>query len=282
MNLLNDKNNTPLVTHLSSPSLLTGGGTGGGSLTFLGTGTSCGVPVVGCDCEVCKSKDPRDTRLRTSALLESDTTRILIDCGPDFRQQSLRIPFRKIDGVLLTHIHYDHVGGMDDLRPFCKFGDIDVYANQHTSDALHQTMPYVFGENLYPGVPKIKLHVAEPYREFKIGDIPVMPFFVMHKSLPIYAYRFGTLAYITDMKTISDRDAECLNGVETLIINALRFEPEHPAHLLVDESIAFARRIGAKRTYFIHTTHDIGLHDAANAQLPEGFMFAYDGLKIEV
>lgn len=251
-------------------------------LTFLGTGTSCGVPVVGCQCEVCRSTDPHDNRLRTSAMLETDTTRILIDCGPDFRQQTLRIPYGKIDAVLLTHIHYDHVGGMDDLRPFCAFGDIDVYANASTVDSLHSTMPYVFGENLYPGVPKLNLHVAEPHKEFTVGDITVMPFVVNHKKLPIFAYRFGSFAYITDMKTISDADREKLQGVKTLVVNALRFTQQHPAHLLVDEAIAFSRSIGAEKVYFIHTTHDIGFHDEANAKLPEGFMFAYDGMTIEI
>lgn len=258
------------------------GGARWAKLTFLGTGTSCGVPVVGCTCDVCKSDDPRDKRLRTSALLETVNARVLIDCGPDFRQQMLTVPFRKIDGVLLTHIHYDHVGGLDDLRPFCTFGDIDVYANQQTSDALHQTMPYVFAEHLYPGVPKIKLHVAKPYQEFSVGDIPVLPFSVMHKEMPIFAYRFGNMAYITDMKTIVPEDEEKLKGVETLIVNALRFTEDHPAHLLVDEAIDFARRIGALRTYFIHTTHDIGKHDEANSHLPEGFEFAYDGMTIDV
>ncbi|MDD6378218.1 MAG: MBL fold metallo-hydrolase, partial [Prevotella sp.] len=124
------------------------------TLTFLGTGTSQGVPLIGCNCAVCRSKDPRDSRLRTSALLETPATRVLIDCGPDFRQQILRQPFRKIDGVLLTHIHYDHVGGLDDLRPFCKLGDVDIYANKGTVDGLHTTMPYCFAEHLYPGVPK--------------------------------------------------------------------------------------------------------------------------------
>lgn len=251
-------------------------------LTFLGTGTSCGVPVVGCDCEVCRSRDPHDYRTRTSALLETEKTRILIDCGPDFRQQMLRVPFRRIDGVLLTHIHYDHVGGLDDLRPFCVFGDIHVFANASTADALHQTMPYVFGKNLYPGVPKINLEAVSPYEGFSVGDIAVMPFVVMHNALPIFAYRFGDFAYITDMKTISDRDKEQLRGVRTIVVNALRFGPEHPAHLLVDESVAFAREIGAERTYFTHVTHDIGLHYAANARLPDGFSFAYDGLQVEV
>lgn len=251
-------------------------------LTFLGTGTSCGVPVVGCDCRVCRSTDPHDKRLRSSVLLETETTRVLIDCGPDFRQQMLRVPYRKIDGVLLTHIHYDHVGGMDDLRPFCVFGDIQVYANQCTVDGLHQTMPYVFGENLYPGVPKLNLRAVEPYAEFMIGDIPVMPFVVMHKALPIFAYRFGDFAYITDMKTISDKDKSMLKGVKTLVLNALRFEEQHPAHLLVDESISFAREIGAEKVYFTHTTHDIGLHDEANSRLPKGFEFAYDGMVVEL
>ena len=151
-------------------------------LTFLGTGTSQGVPVIGCLCEVCRSTDRRDNRLRTSAMVECGDVRLVIDAGPDFRQQMLHQPFRRLDGVLLTHIHYDHVGGLDDLRPFCTFGDIDVYANEATAEALHHTMPYVFAEEKYPGVPRIDLHVADPYKPIYVGDIPVMPFFVMHRN----------------------------------------------------------------------------------------------------
>ena len=252
------------------------------TLTFLGTGTSCGVPVIGCGCPVCRSRDPRDHRYRCCALLESETTRILIDCGPDIREQMLREDFRRIDGVLLTHIHYDHVGGLDDLRPFCAFGDISVYADRQTVGSLHETMPYVFAEHLYPGVPRLHLHYVEHYHTFSIGDIPVTPFCVMHDTLPITAFRFGRLAYITDMKSISDEGAAALEGIETLVVNALRFSPEHHSHMLADEAVAFARRIGARQTFFTHCTHDIGLHDDANARLPEGFMFAYDGMKISV
>ena len=251
-------------------------------LTFLGTGTSTGVPVVGCQCDVCRSADPRDKRCRTSVMLESDTTRIIIDCGPDFRQQMLRVPYRKIDGVLLTHIHYDHVGGLDDLRPFCSFGSIDVYADTSTVSSLHHTMPYVFAKHLYPGVPRLELKAIQPHRQFQIGDIPVMPFVVMHHALPIMAYRFGRFAYITDMKTIDDTEREYLHGIDTLVVNALRFGPGHHSHMLVDEAVSFARSIDARRVYFIHSTHDIGLHDQANSRLPEGFEFAYDCQQIEV
>lgn len=251
-------------------------------LSFLGTGTSQGVPVIGCNCEVCRSKDPRDNRLRTSALLETESTRILIDCGPDFRQQILRQPFRKIDGVLLTHIHYDHVGGIDDLRPFCKLGDVDIYANKGTVDGLHQTMPYCFAEHLYPGVPKLRLHVIEKHQHFFIGDIDVMPIEVMHDKLSILGYRFGNLAYITDMKTISEDEIPYLNGLDTLIVNGLRWKKEHHSHQLIKDAIAFARRLKVRRTYIIHLTHDIGLHAKADKLLPGGFHFAYDGLSISV
>lgn len=253
-------------------------------LTFLGTGTSCGVPVIGCDCPVCKSRDPHDKRMRTSALIEEGDTRILIDCGPDFYHQALNMPFRKIDAVLLTHKHYDHVGGLDDIRPFFyKFGDIQVYANKDTADAIYRTMPYSFGENLYPGVPRLCMTTIEPHETLNVGNIDVIPIEVIHKALPILGYRIGQkLAYITDMKTIHDSEYPYLEGIETLVVNALRFEKDHPAHLLVDEAIAFSRRVGARKTYFIHTTHDIGLHADANAKLPDGFEFAYDGLTIEV
>ena len=252
------------------------------TLTFLGTGTSQGVPLIGCNCAVCRSKDPRDSRLRTSALLETPATRVLIDCGPDFRQQILRQPFRKIDGVLLTHIHYDHVGGLDDLRPFCKLGDVDIYANKSTVDGLHTTMPYCFAEHLYPGVPKLNIHTINKHERFQIGDIEVESIEVMHDKLPILGFRFGSLAYITDMKSISDEEIPYLQGVDTLVVNALRFEKPHHSHQLVDDAVEFSRRIGAKRTYFIHMTHEIGLHPDADKRLPEGFHFAYDGLKITV
>lgn len=253
-----------------------------GRLTFLGTGTSTGVPVIGCQCEVCRSADPRDKRLRTSVLLETEQTRILIDCGPDLRQQLLPQPFRRIDGVLLTHSHYDHVGGLDDLRPYCKFGDIDIYANGVALGAVKHNFPYCFVEHLYPGVPRLKLHTVHRHQHLHIGDIDVEPIGVVHGQLPILGFRFGDFAYITDMKTIADDEVRHLWGVKTLVVNALRWQPEHHSHMLVSEALQFAERVGAERTYFTHVTHDIGLHDFANAQLPQGFSFAYDGLTIDV
>ncbi|SFG20703.1 MBL fold metallo-hydrolase [Prevotella sp. KH2C16] len=252
------------------------------TLTFLGTGTSGGVPALGCQCEVCRSKNPKDKRLRSAALLESGNTRVLIDCGPDIRQQLMPLPFKPIDGVLVTHIHYDHVAGMDDLRPFCVFGDIHVYANKATEHGLRHTMPYCFTEELYPGVPRLELHVIAPHRSFAIGDLEIMPIQVMHDRLPILGFRVGNFAYITDMKTIGETEMPYLEGVDTLVLNALRWEREHHSHMLVGEAIEFARRVGAESTYFTHMTHEIGFHDDANRQLPVGFQFAYDGLKVNL
>ena len=285
-------------------------------LTFIGTGTSIGVPAIGCECEVCKSQDPRDKRLRASAILETNKgLRILIDCGPDFRQQILKQKFDKIDAVLITHEHYDHVGGADDLRPFALFGDVDVYAQCDVIDTLHKTMPYCFKKELYPGVPHLHLHEIHHGKKFYISrpheitakfppsgatldgvmhknwrtanisaideKIEVLPIRVMHGKLPILGYRFGKLAYITDMKSIEEESEKLLNGIDTLVINALRFEKEHHSHQLVKDAIEFANRIGAKHTYLTHLTHDIGTHNIANKRLPEGFEFAYDGLQIE-
>ena len=251
-------------------------------VTLLGTGTSGGVPSIGCNCNVCRSNDPRDKRLRCSALVETETTRVLIDCGPDFRQQILPYPFQRFDGILLTHIHYDHVAGIDDLRPFCVFGDLELYANQSTVNSLHTTMPYCFTEHLYPGVPRLNLHVAQKHQPFMIGDIEVMPIEVMHHQLPILGYRLGSFAYITDMKTIADEEIAYLQGTEVLVVNALRFAPSHHSHQTVDEAIAFARRIGARRTLIIHVNHHVGLHAEVNKQLPEGVELAYDGQVIEI
>lgn len=250
--------------------------------TFLGTGTSCGVPTLGCTCKVCQSSDPHDTRLRTAGLLETESTRILLDCGPDIRQQMLHQSFRKIDAVLLTHIHYDHVAGIDDLKPFCHFGDLEIYANASTVRGLHQTMPYCFAEHLYPGVPRLNLHVVSPHQPLRIGDIDVMPIEVMHDQLPILGYRFGRFAYITDMKSIDSSEVERLRGVDTLVVNALRWECPHHSHMLVDDAIAFSRNVGARITYFIHMNHEIGLHAEASTRLPAGFHLAFDGEVIEV
>ena len=251
-------------------------------LTFLGTGTSGGVPSVGCQCEVCRSSDPRDKRLRCSALLDAGDTRVLIDCGPDFRQQILPFDFRPIDAVLLTHIHYDHVAGIDDIRPFCVFGPVNIYADEATVKALRVTMPYCFGDHLYPGVPLLDLHAIAPHQPLHIGPLDIMPIRVMHGHLPILGFRIGPLAYITDMKTIEEEELDYLKDVDVLVVNALRISKEHHSHQLLADAIAFAQRIGARRTFITHCTHQMGLHTQTSNILPENVALAYDGLTVEM
>lgn len=249
-------------------------------LTFLGTGTSCGVPVIGCQCEVCQSADPKDKRTRCSALVETETTRLLIDCGPDFRQQILPQPFRKIDGILITHSHYDHMGGMDDIRPYCQFGEMNVYADPLARMAMLEMLPYCFAEHRYPGVPAIGLHEIHAHELLHIGDLDIMPIEVMHGKLPILGYRIGKLTYITDMKTIDESEFPYLEGTELLVVNALRFDKPHHSHQLVDDAVRFARRVGARQTFLIHVCHDIGLHEKVNRMLPEDIQLAYDGQEV--
>lgn len=246
-------------------------------VTFLGTGTSCGVPVIGCQCKVCRSTDPRDKRTRCSALVETETTRLLIDCGPDFRMQILPQPFRKIDGILVTHSHYDHMGGMDDIRPYCQFGEINVYADPQARQSMLEMLPYCFAEHRYPGVPAIGLHEIHPHELLRIGDLEIVPIQVMHGQLPILGYRIGLLAYITDMKTMDEGEMPYLEGTELLVVNALRFDKPHHSHQLVADAVAFARKVGARQTYLIHSCHDIGLHAEVNAKLPQDIQLAYDG-----
>ena len=250
-------------------------------LTFLGTGTSKGVPEIGCTCPVCRSTDPHDKRLRVSVLVETDEARILIDCGPDFREQMLRMPFDRLDGVLLTHEHYDHTGGIDDLRPFAIFGDIDVYADALTHHHLRERLPYFFREVLYPGVPRLIFHTVEPCTPFTIKGVEVVPLQVMHGKLPILGYRIGPLGFVTDMTDAPEETFTQLMGVDTLVIGALRQKP-HATHQTIEQAIEVARRVGARETYLIHMNHEAGLHADTDAQLPEHVHLSYDGLTIEI
>lgn len=251
-------------------------------VTLLGTGTSNGVPMLGCQCAVCRSEDKKDKRLRCVALVETDTTRLLIDCGPDIRRQLMPLPYKRIDGVLLTHIHYDHVAGIDDLRPYCKFGDIDLYANESTAAGLRHNMPYCFTDTLYPGVPRLNLHTIQPHAAFQVGDLQVLPLEVLHGQMPIMAYRLGKFAYITDMKSISEDNKAYLTGIQVLVVNALRFDKTHHSHQLVKDAIAFSQSLGVKTTILTHVNHDIGLHDEVQQNLPEGVYLGYDGISFDM
>lgn len=250
-------------------------------ITVLGSGTSTGVPQVGCRCAVCTSDDARDRRSRCSSLFETETTRVLVDCSPDFRQQSFNITYKKIDGILVTHEHYDHVGGIDDLRPFCMFGDINIYGEADVNQKLRERLPYCFRENLYPGVPKISLLDVEPGKSFQIGDITITPIRVMHGKLPIVGYRLNDVVYITDMTSFPEEGWQVVRGCRLLIENALRKEP-HPSHQTVADAIAFAERLDCPPTYLVHMSHSIGLHAQVCEDLPSYMQLAYDGLTVEI
>lgn len=249
-------------------------------LTFLGTGTSTGVPQIGCTCRVCTSTDPHDKRLRCSALIETEQARILLDCGPDFRQQMLQVDFKPLDAVLLTHEHYDHVGGLDDLRPYSVFGAVNLYAEKYVLEHLKERLPYCFAENKYPGVPQLALHAIAPHEKLQIKDAEITPIRIMHARLPILGYRINNLAYITDMKTIPESELNLLQGIQVLVVNGLRHTP-HNSHQTIEDACGFSQRIGAHHTYIIHMGHTIGLHDEEEALLPDRIHLAYDGLKIE-
>lgn len=249
-------------------------------ITFLGTGTSTGIPEIGCTCEVCTSMDVRDKRLRASVLVETEGKRLLIDCGPDFRWQAIRSGFSELDGVLVTHEHYDHVGGLDDLRPFCHKKGVDIYAEANVADAIRTRIPYVFRENKYPGIPKLTLHLVNERDTFMVSGVPVIPIRVMHNKLPILGYRIGNFAYLTDMKYLPEAEFDKLKGVDILVIDALK-KTEHLSHLAVNEALMNIRRIAPRSAYLIHMSHRVGLHAVVEKELPSHIHYSFDGLVVD-
>lgn len=252
-------------------------------VTFLGTGTSTGIPLIGCHCEVCTSENVKDKRLRTSALIQVDGKNIVIDCGSDFRQQMLREQVKVLDAVLMTHGHRDHTGGIDDIRAynFILQRNIDFYLNQSTKDILLKHFDYAFDEsNKYPSKPKLALHLID-HKPFELFGLSIIPIEVMHATMPVLGFRIGNFTYITDANYISPEEKEKIKGTKVLVLNALRHKP-HPSHFTIDEAIALAQEVQAEKTYLTHITHQLGLHDVINKTLPENIFLAYDGLNIEV
>lgn len=256
-------------------------------LTFLGTGTSQGVPTIGCRCEVCRSSDPRDSRLRTSAMVEVGERRIVIDAGPDFRYQMLRTGVRHIDAILLTHEHKDHTGGIDDVRAF-NFVDfpvihrVDIYATARTAACVRKDFDYAFAENKYRGVPEIALHEFDPNKPFEVKGLQVVPIRGQHSDrFEVTGYRIGRLAYLTDFKQIEASEIEKLQGVDVLVVNALRWR-DHISHFTVEEALSLINSVKPRRAFLTHMSHDIGLHTLASERLPKGVELAYDTLTIEI
>lgn len=252
-------------------------------LTFLGTGTSTGVPVLGCHCDTCSSANAKDKRLRSSVLMEvEDGPTLLIDAGPDFRYQMLRSQTEQLDAILLTHEHYDHVGGLDDVRGlnYSQKRDISVYAQPNVVKAVMHNLFYAFSATPYPGSPRILLNeIADD--EFTVGGVRIETLPVMHGDLPIIGFRIGPLAYITDASQVPDETIEKASGVDTLVLNALGPLP-HRSHLNLEQAIGVARRIGARRTLFTHISHKMPRYDDMRGALPEGMELAWDGLKVLV
>lgn len=252
-------------------------------ITFLGTGTSQGIPVIGCKCAVCKSADKKDKRLRVSVWIETDDRSIVIDSGPDFRYQMLRAGVEDLDAILYTHEHKDHVAGLDDIRPYNYIlkKRIDIYATERVQEALKREFQYIFADVKYHGLPQINLHKITAADDFKVGNSTIVPFEVMHHKLPILGYRIGNFTYITDAKTISEQSLEKIKGTKVLVLNALQKE-DHISHLTFDEAIAMANKVGAETTYFTHISHNLGLHNEVSKELPPHIKLAYDGLTFEV
>ena len=252
-------------------------------ITFLGTGTSQGVPVIACECEVCTSSDKHDKRLRVSVLIATHGKSIVIDAGPDFRYQMLRSGVKHLDAILFTHEHKDHVAGLDDVRAFNykQQTEIDVYADMRVQEALKNEFHYIFSETKYPGIPRLQLHEIEDNVPFFVSGIEIIPISVMHHKLPVFGYRIGNFTYITDAKTIDKKNIEKIRGSEIVVLNALQKEG-HASHLTLEEALNLAEEIGAKTTYLTHISHRLGTHKKISKELPAGVFLAYDGLEIDI
>jgi phosphoribosyl 1,2-cyclic phosphate phosphodiesterase len=251
-------------------------------VTFLGTGTSQGIPVITCDCEVCSSLDFRDQRLRTSILVETDNRCLVIDTGPDFRQQMLRERVSRLDAVLFTHEHKDHTAGLDDVRAynFAQGIDMPIYGRAAVIDQLKREFSYIFEEVKYPGVPQVEVHeiTQEP---FEVAGVPVIPIEVLHYKLPVLGFRIHDFTYITDANFIPEESMAKIRGTKVLVLNALQ-QKKHISHFNLEEAIEVAREVGAERTYFTHISHRLGIHAATEAMVPEGMQLAWDGLQISL
>lgn len=249
-------------------------------ITFLGTGTSQGIPIIGSDHPVCLSKNPKDKRLRVSVLVEWDNYTYVIDCGPDFRQQMLRANCKKIDGILFTHEHSDHVLGLDDIRPFYfRQGDIPIYAHKRVLKEIKKRFHYFFEtENKYPGAPSVVPNRVKN-KPFMLGGLEVVPVKGMHANLQVFGYRFDKFAYLTDMKTVEDNEVEKLKDLKVLVVNALRTKPHH-SHFNLEEALRFIDKVKPEKAYLTHVSHMLGFHDEVEKNLPENVFLAYDELQI--
>ena len=251
-------------------------------INFLGTGTSSGVPMIGCDCPVCRSADKRDNRLRSSIMLTSSLQNIVVDTTPDFRYQMLRTSTKHVDAILFTHPHKDHIAGLDDIRAFNFFSrkPMQLYANYLTEEALRRDYYYAFAERKYPGVPEINLNQIDD-KPFSVGEIDVIPIEVWHLKMPVLGFRFGKFTYITDANRLDEEAREKVRGSEILVLNALRKE-KHISHFSLQEAVDLVRELEIPRAYFTHISHQLGLHEEVNKELPPGIELAYDGLQISI
>jgi len=247
-------------------------------ITFLGTGTSSGVPLIGCDCAVCTSADPKDNRLRSSILVESATTTLVVDTGPDFRYQMLREKVKKLDAVVFTHPHRDHMAGLDDVRAYNFFQKkhIDIYADSLMESAIRRDFYYAFADTRYPGIPELNL-ISISDEPFIVGDIPVTPVKVWHMKMPVLGFRFGSFTYITDANRIEEQEKGKIRGSEVLVLNALR-KQQHISHFTLGEAVELAQELRVPQAYFTHMSHQIGLHADIEAELPDNIHLAWDGL----